>query len=159
MELRDIEGFVVYLKNGITFKAKTQWYLTQHRARDQINVPRRLFEAVIYESTDDLKSLFHDNPQVIQQIIDMEQRAGSIYNTLVSTVETFVTANQSLIDNDDRKQFAILGQQQLSKVEFGLAMQLYSFQRGQRTDPPNYKEICVKYWKQFGIEDDPEIAE
>lgn len=155
--LTDIEGFVVRLKCGLHFKLKTEWYLVQHRAKDHVDSPKRLFEAAILETTDDLKSLFHDNPMVIERIEQMERKAAHIYNHAIATVEDFVNNNLNLIQNDQRKEFALLGQERFTGSEkrfFGLAMQEYNARRGNGT-PPNYKEFCIKHSKDWGINDEP----
>lgn len=152
----DIEGFIFRLKNGLHFKLKTEWYLVQHRAKDSIDSPRRLFEAVIQETTDDLKSLFHDNPYILQKISEMETFGAKIYNHIVDSVEKFVEEHKQLIQQDLRKEFAIAGQKHFTGNEkrfFGLAMQQYNFIRGQG-QAVNYKEFCIKHYKDWGLKDD-----
>jgi len=143
--MEDVEGYIVYLPH-ICFKAKTLWYLTQHRAKDSVNSPRRLYEAVIAEATDDLRSLFFSDAIVLEKIDAMEQKVGHWYNELVEQVETFYDDNQDL----ERKWYAIKGQKELPKIVFGLAMQKYT---GREI---NYKEFMIKKWKEFGIKDEEE---
>lgn len=164
--MQGIEGYVVCISSGNNHakiqyedgsccvpiqhvKIKTEWYLTQHRAKDSIDSPRRLYEAVLEESTDDLKSLFHDNPYVISKIEEMELKVDALYNHLVATVENFYNANKHL----DRKDYAILGQEKLTRREFGLAMSKYT---GKEV---NYKEFMKKSWKDFGIKDIEKVEE
>ena len=141
--MEDVEGYIVYLPD-ICFKAKTLWYLTQHRAKDSINSPRRLYETVIAEATDDLRSLFYADKHVLAKIDAMEQKVGHWYNELVDQVETYYEENKDL----ERKEYAIKGQQELPKMVFGLAMQRYI---GREI---NYKEFMIKKWKEFGIKDE-----
>ena len=140
-----IEGFVVRLESGLRVKIKTEWYLVQHRAKDSINSPRRLFEACIEETTDDLRSLFHDDPVVIAMITEMETFAEGVYNHTVDQVERFYERNKDL----ERKEYAILGQKELDKKIFGLAMSKY-LER-----PVDYKAFLRKHYKSFGVADDP----
>lgn len=140
-----IEGFVVRLESGLRVKIKTEWYLVQHRAKDSINSPRRLFEACIEEATDDLRSLFHDDPVVIAMITEMETFAEGIYNHTVDQVERFYERNKGL----ERKEYAILGQKELDKKIFGLAMSKY-LER-----PVDYKAFLRKHYKSFGVAADP----
>ena len=140
-----IEGFVVRLESGLRVKIKTEWYLVQHRAKDSINSPRRLFEACIEETTDDLRSLFHDDPVVIAMITEMETFAEGVYNHTVDQVERFYERNKDL----ERKEYAILGQEELDKKIFGLAMSKY-LER-----PVDYKAFLRKHYKSFGVADDP----
>ena len=145
----DVEGYVIRLASGQRVKVKTEWYLVQHRAKDSINYPRRLFEAVLAEATDDLRTLFHDDPLVIQRIEEMELFVEGKYNHLVDTVERFYERNKHM----ERKEYAILGQKELVKMHFGLAMSKYT---GKEV---NYKEFMAKKWKEFGLKDEPEEEE
>jgi len=159
--LENIEGFVVRLKNGLHFKVKTNWYLVQHRAKDSIDSPRRLFEAAITEATDDLRSLFTDNQFVLDKITEMEEKAAGIYNHIVERVERFVKTHHDLIENDCRKDFAMLGQQAFlgtDKRLFGLVMMCYKRERGDG-DGPDYKQFCIKNWRDWGLKDGPEDDE
>ena len=147
-DMEGVEGYVVRLvSTGQRVKIKTEWYLVQHRAKDSINSPRRLFEACIEEATDDLRSLFHDDPVVIQLITQMEVFAEGIYNHTVDSVEKFYAANK----DQERKEYAIAGQQQLDKKIFGLAMSMYL---GKDVD---YKAFLRKHYKSFGVADDPAV--
>ena len=150
-DLIDIEGFIVYLRNGTVFKLKTEWYLIQHRAKDNVDSPRRLFEAAINEATDDLRSLFHDNQMVLDRIEEMETFAAGIYNNTIDKVEKFVEANRDLIKSGDRKSFAIKGQQELEGKIFGLAMQCYTGKE------PDYKAFCLKHWRDWGLTDKEDV--
>lgn len=141
--MEGIEGFVIKLSGGQHFKVKTNWYLTRHRNKDSVNNPRQLFEAVLDEATDDLKTLFVDDKVSLKLITDMEEKIDKIYNHIVSTVEKFYTVNKHL----GRKEYAILGQKELDRKEFGLAMCKYI---GQEID---YKTWMKKNWKEFGLKD------
>lgn len=157
-DLVDIEGFIVYLNDGTVFKLKTEWYLTLHRNKDSVDTPRRLFEAAIYEATDDLRTLFHDNQYVLDKIAEMEEFAGGIYNHLVDSVERFVERNRELIENDDRKTYALTAKDQLEMHMMGLAMGRYDQERGNKNKVVDYKEFVVKNWKRWGLKDDDRIA-
>ena len=167
-DLTGIEGFIVYLNDGTIFKLKTEWYLVQHRAKDNVDSPRRLFEAAIEDATDDLRTLFHDNQQVIDRIVKMELFAASIYNTVVAKVEEFVEKNRKLIEVNNRKQFAINGHRALADVEingkgvnlFGLAMNEYGMiHQPEKARPVDYKAFCLKNWREWGLKDVAEVEE
>ena len=144
-DMTGIEGYVVRLSSGQRVKIKTEWYLTQHRAKDSINSPRRLFEAVIEEATDDLRTLFYDDPAALTRITEMEEFAEGLYNHTVDQIERFYERNKDL----ERKEYAILGQQELDRRIFGLAMTKYT------NKPVDYKAFLRKNWKAFGVKDDP----
>jgi T4 RnlA family RNA ligase len=143
-EMEKVEGFVVWLDN-LTVKIKTEWYMVLHHLKDSINSQRRLYEAVVYETIDDVRAQFYDDPLALQTITDMEERVRPIYNNMVTLVEGFYEANKGL----GRKEYAIKGQAECGKMYFGLAMSLYL---GKEI---NYKEHMVKHRKDYGIKDDP----
>lgn len=139
----DIEGFVVRMEDGQRVKIKTLKYLALHHTKDSINSPRRLFEAVLEEATDDMRTLFHDDKLAIKMIEEMEEFVDHHYNHMVDTVERFFERNRNL----DRKEYAILGQQSLDRSFFGLAMTKYL---GKSVD---YKSHMKKNWKSYGLRD------
>lgn len=139
-----IEGFVVKLKNGETFKVKTNSYVALHKLKDSIGSPRALFEVVVNEAHDDAKAAFANDHYVVSQIEAMEKVVAKIYADLKVHVVGFYNANKEL----DRKSFAIKGQTDLPKLYFGLAMTLYL---GKEI---NYKEFLIKHYKDFGIKDE-----
>lgn len=139
----DIEGFVVTLESGLQFKVKTNKYLSLHHAKDSVNNPRRLFEAILDEGIDDLRSLFYTDAVVIKAIDDMQAKVDHLYNHMVSTVEGFYNANKHI----DRKSYAIKGQQELERMYFSIAMTLYQGRN------PEYKLCLKKHYKELGIKD------
>lgn len=141
-----IEGYVILLSTGQRVKIKTDWYAKLHHIKDSINSERRLYEAVVYDTIDDVRAQFWDDPQAIERIDDMVEKVSTIYNHMVDTVERFYERNKGL----ERKEYAILGQKELNKLHFGLAMAKYS---GKAVD---YRATMVKNRKDFGIKDDPE---
>lgn len=144
----DIEGFVVEIRTNwhdvMRVKLKTLHYLTLHRAKDSINSDRRLYEAVLADATDDLRTLFVDDQQALDKITWMEDKVQVLYNHLVDSVERFYERNKEL----DRKEYAILGQQELEGKQFGLAMSKYL---GKEV---NYRDFMLKKWKEYGIKDE-----
>lgn len=149
-DMQNIEGFVVRLASGQRVKIKTTWYLALHHTKNSINSPRRLFEAVLEEATDDMKSLFHDDPLALKQIDEMEKFVEEKYNHMVDTVERFYERNKHL----ERKDYAILGQKELDKtMYFGLAMNKYV---GKSVD---YKAFLKSKWKQLGLKDEAKATD
>ena len=132
-----IEGYVVQLPSGQFVKKKTDWYRALHFCKDSINSRNRLYDAVIDETTDDLKAMFSDDPEAMRSIIDMELRVQHIANHLIKTVEDFYEQHKSL----DRKNYAILGQKELSSNEFAIVMCLYL------NKPVDYKILLKKWYK------------
>jgi T4 RnlA family RNA ligase len=142
-DMMDIEGYIIKFENGQNVKIKTHWYLVQHRAKDSVNSDRRLFETVVADAQDDLRSLFFDDEWVLKRIQWMEDLVGAEYNTMVQTVEDFCNANLRL----DRKEFAIKAKAEIKPLWFGLCMNLYL---GKTVD---WKGFMMSKWKAYGIKD------
>lgn len=144
-----IEGFVIKLDNGLMFKHKTEAYCILHHLKDSINCARKLWEACITGTTDDLRALFKDDPISVARIIDMEEKASRIYNHVEVSVENFYKENKDL----DRKSYAIKGQEILNKDgTFSLAMNLYIGRDS------GVKNFLIKHYKSYGISDDVAIT-
>lgn len=146
------EGYVVEMYDENTsylVKLKNIKYVTLHQTKEAIFSDKKLFESVIEEATDDLRSLFSDDVSIIERIEEMENKVRPIYNHFVDTVESFVEKNKHL----ERKEFAILGQKEVPKF-FSLCMTSYLGKT------PSFKEFAKKFRKEiFNIEDkvyDPE---
>ena len=139
----DIEGFVVKMKTGQRFKLKTTLYKNLHHCKDSVNNPRRLFEAILDEGIDDLRSLFYTDVVAMKMIDEMQDFVNHKYNHMVALVETFYAANKHL----DRKDYAVKGQSELDRLYFGLAMTMYL---GKAVD---FKAFMKSKYKELGIRD------
>jgi T4 RnlA family RNA ligase len=146
-DMQGIEGFVCRMDDGLLFKLKCSAYVALHHTKDSINCPRRLFEAVLEEATDDMRSLFFDDVVALNMITDMELFVEKKYNHIVDSVERFYERNKEL----ERKEYAILGQSELVGKEFGLAMKLFV---GAKID---YKDFMKKNYKYFGVKDENDL--
>lgn len=134
------EGYILVFEDGLKVKVKNSWYCNLHLQKEQVSQPRRLFEAVLHETSDDLKTLFKEDPQSIQRIVDMEVMVKREYNRLANIVDSFYTENHDL----SRKDYAILGQQVLAPHGiFSLAMNLFLGQ------PHGLKDWMIKNYKKF----------
>jgi T4 RnlA family RNA ligase len=143
INMEKVEGFVFWLPD-VTVKMKTTWYMVLHHLKDSINSKRRLYEAVVNETIDDVRAQFFDDPVALKIISDMEELVVPIYNSMVELVETFYEDNKHL----ERKEYAIKGQVDCGQY-FGLAMGKYLGRE------PDYKAYMVKNRKDYGIKDDP----
>lgn len=142
--MKDIEGYVVNIKNSERVKIKTDWYISLHHSKDSVNSDKRLFECVVNESQDDLKGIFFDDIWLIGRINNMEVKVKKILSELNVNVYEFYNLHRLM----DRKSYAILGQQSLDQKYFGLAMSLYL---GKEL---NVKGWLLKHYKDFNISDD-----
>lgn len=141
-----IEGFVVVLKNGTWFKVKTTQYCVLHKTKDSISSERKLFEACVMETADDLRGLFKDDQYTVNLINSMETKVSKLYNHISVVIEKFYNENKHL----DRKTYAILGQNTNEITDngvFGLVMNAYVGK------PYDLKEFMIKNYTKFGIRD------
>lgn len=138
-KMKDIEGFVVQLKDGTMFKIKTEWYCALHFTRDSIMVDSRLYEVVLQGGSDDLRQLFSTDPYCLEKIEKMENLIFMCYNKLRGDVESFVEEHKHL----DRKAFAgmVTSSLPIELNRQGLAFALYN---GKEV---SYKETLRKYMK------------
>lgn len=142
--MTDVEGFVVRLASGQRVKVKCEWYLSLHHAKDSVNNPRRLFEAILDEGIDDLRSLFYSDAVAMKMIDEMQVKVDHVYNGMVKMVEEYYEANKDL----DRKSYAIKAQDHFKgTLYFGLAMNKYV---GKAL---NYKEFLKSKWRELGLKD------
>jgi T4 RnlA family RNA ligase len=139
-DMKGIEGFVIQKNNDELVKIKTTEYIALHHSKDSVNNSKSLFECVVEDATDDLRTLFEDDQIVLDLISNMERVVDPLYNRMIANVENYYESNKEL----ERKDYAIKGQSELEKFEFGMAMMLYL------KKTPNYKETMKKRWKSIG---------
>lgn len=137
--MEGIEGYVIQTNTDQLVKVKTEWYVSLHRAKEDITNPKRLFFCVVDESIDDLKVMFKEDNWVQSQINDMENKVSSIVKDTVKSIDRFYQENKDL----DRRSYAIKGQKELQSNIFSLAMIKYQKQE------PDYKEFLKKNYKSF----------
>jgi len=135
-----IEGYVIQLASGQFCKAKTKWYLSLHRTRDFLE-GKKLFECVINESTDDLKSLYTQDKSVLRHIEVYEDIVLEILNDWQDRV-------QECFDNeltgkgiklDGKKTWEIVSAEFPESYLRGLMMAFLKAEEG----------LSDKYWKEF----------
>lgn len=137
--MKGIEGFVIGLHGGQRIKVKTDEYFGLHRAKDSIQSDRRLFEVCVNDSSDDLRSMFHDDAYTLNRITEMEKVAGHAYNNLVQSVQDFHKSNKGL----DQKSYAIRGQKELERIGFHCAMTMFQGRE------PDYKKILMRNFEEY----------
>lgn len=148
------EGYVIEIirpdQSSYLVKIKTRKYLQIHHCKDRLNSMKNLFEAVINEQTDDLRTLFHDDAAALEQIAKMENEVQPKFNHMVRLVEQFYEKNRAL----SRKDYAILATKTSSMTKYmPLLMNLYSGK------VPDYKQFAILHAKDhFGINDSPQIS-
>jgi RNA ligase len=138
--MKDIEGYVVNV-GGTNVKIKCNWYLSLHKTKDSINTPSKLFEVIINERSDDLRSLFIDDQYSSNLITEMEEKIIPEYNRIIYLVEKF----HQMYKDVDRKTYAIAAKEQYPQL-MSLCMNLYL---GKTND---YQDFAIKNMTDiFGI--------
>lgn len=93
----------IYNRKKYLTKIKNHKYLSLHHTKDSINSNKRLFEVIINQASDDLKSLFSDDQYVLDKIAEMESKVMPIYNNIIHEVESFYESNKEL----NKKEYAL----------------------------------------------------
>ena len=118
---KGIEGYVIEFEDKTRVKIKSDWYSTLHKVKDTISTPKNLYEACLGEQVDDLISMFISDEATLNQIKTMQDRAKNDFYHLKNSCDTFYYCNRDL----DRKTYAIKAQNELTRHEFGIVMNLY----------------------------------
>lgn len=139
-----LEGYVIEILAPTPYlvKIKNLDYINKHYLKDGMDNDRRLFEAIIDEETDDLRSVFVDDPLSLKRISEMENKIMPIYNGLIAKVEKFFKENQHL----PRKDYAMkaLAEKDLKKNFISsFAINTYT---GKECD---YKAFAKKYRREI----------
>lgn len=138
-KMKDIEGFVVQLKDGTFCKIKTDWYCSLHHTKDSITIDSRLFAAVLDGGSDDLRQLFSTDEYAVKKIEKMENLVFSCYNKLVQETHEFFEKYKNL----EKKEYAMKVKAELSSElnRQGIAFALH------QNKNVDYKEVLRKYMK------------
>lgn len=148
------EGYVIEIvrPDGTSYlvKVKNDSYLRLHHCKNSVNSAKSLFENVINEQSDDLRSLFKDNVGALERITQMEEQVRPKFNHLVQSVEKFYDDNKHL----SRKDYAILITNTPSmKPCMALLMNLFAGKTN------NYKEFAMRHAQDiFGIDGNTKLG-
>ena len=133
----DFEGYVIRHPNGLWTKAKSNWYLINHRLMTELR-ERDIALAVADECVDDIKSAVTAQGLSIDPILEIEQR-------VIGQLEALIKHSESLLDlikaEPTQKDAAL---KYKHHPYFSLAMILY------KDKEPNY----VDFWKKHYLKVD-----
>lgn len=135
----NLEGYVCIDDKGNWWKEKGAWYLERHRAKDFINNRTAFTLLVLNNEADDMVSLMADQPEILAEMKELQHRIISKANSIINKVSAYYNENKDL----SRKDYAIKGKNELSWVEFPLAMQYFS------GSEPNWGEFLVNQVKKI----------
>lgn len=104
-QLENIEGFVLHYPGGHKAKAKADWYVTLHRAKDAIRFEKDVVKLILDEKLDDLMPVLsaEDKLKVSKYVDDF--KAGFIDTSLDMHEKFYSIFN--VTDYQDRKAFAL----------------------------------------------------
>lgn len=122
---REIEGYVVQMKNNFKFKLKTEWYLGLHHGKNSVRQSEHLFKSIISDKSDDLKSFFEVDTYDYNRILKHELIHKEYLENGLQILKLIYEEYQ----NETRKEFAIKTKNYLKTIKkeyfFGLAMSCY----------------------------------
>lgn len=133
----DFEGYVIRHPDGMWTKAKSKWYLINHRIMTEIR-ERDIALAVAEECIDDIKSSIVAQGMDITPVLEIEQRVVEQLKLIIEGTELLCT----LIKAQPTQKDAALKYK--DNVFFSLAMLL------SRDKEPNY----VDFWKKHSLKVD-----
>lgn len=132
---KDIEGYVLVLKDGRRVKIKTKWYLDMHHTMTDLR-ERDAVEAILNETIDDMKSLLSSQGMDLTVIEELE----SLVATEIASIREEVNAIIMSCSNKSIKEVAI---EMKGHPLFSLIM---SEKRGKEAD-------YSTYWKRNRLQD------
>lgn len=143
--MEGIEGYVIRMKDQFV-KLKTKWYVNLHNTRSSIESSKSLFEVIVGECQDDLRSFFTDN--VSRMKIDAYENA---YVEWMSKSLTLINMYYENNKQYSRKDYAISGQKWCQDNGAG---ELFSILMSLYMDPKfdvisKLKEVFLKNYELF----------
>ncbi len=102
-----VEGWILYDAKKFTFyKAKTSWYLQQHRVRTQMR-ERDVAELAALEQLDDVKSLVSEAGLDLKKIEDIEAKVSNMIQHLISSVNEAINIGRKIYGDPSAKEMAL----------------------------------------------------
>jgi RNA ligase len=139
--IKNFEGYVIIHKDSVWTKAKSKWYLLNHRIMTELRT-RDVALAVIEETVDDMKSLLVSEGKDIAPILEIEKLVNDQFEKIINNTNVLVDLMQREVS---RKDAAL---KYKSDEYFSLAMALYS------NKEPDFK----KFWKNKHLKVDFDLS-
>jgi RNA ligase len=134
--IKNFEGYVVRHPDGTWTKAKSRWYLLNHRIMTELR-ERDIAIAVLEETIDDIKSSVSAQGLSLDPILEVEHRVVLELEELIIDTKTLV----DLIKLEPTQKDAALKYR--THPNFGLAMSAF------KGSEPDFKKAWKsRYWKQ-----------
>jgi len=120
-----IEGFVVQFDSGHRIKVKTEWYVRQHKAKDNITIEKNVWSVILNDEIDDLLPLLsiEDGKTLVQFAAELRQAMAQ--TALTIRLQYYDMYEES---GDNRAKYAELvkGNPNLIGGMKGMAFRMYS---------------------------------
>lgn len=146
------EGYVIEVlaPEPYLVKVKNDAYTAIHHFLEKMESNFHLAKVILHEKADDARSLFRDNPDIIERIEELEQKILPVYNAIVAEVESFYEKHKDL----DMKAYVLAAQEKDKDGEFKIPLASFKVQRVKNID--NIKKFCMDNpGKVFGIKESP----
>lgn len=148
-DMTGIQGFVVQCDKH-KFKIKTAEYVNLDTAKKAIHSERLLYQLCVRDRVNQVKPFFRHNKKAIRIINKMEEKTQQIYSHVIDKSCIFYERYRKKKIN----KYIELGHQQLDKIQFHVAINLY------RYDSINdFRVPMLRWYKNYGIPDDVEPDE
>lgn len=156
---KDMEGVVVQLSTGQHVKIKTDWYVELHRAKDSIDNPKSMIAAVLSETTDDLRQLFVDMPDVIDRITRYEEHVSHKFNHIIAMLDHCKEVINDLYgDGCARKDYAITAKEFWKNSSEFFGVQMNMLVRPEQSVEQAVKDVMLKNYKDYVLPSDLKLV-
>lgn len=129
--IKNFEGYVLHLSNGIRVKQKCAWYLLNHYIMTDMR-ERDIVRCIVEETIDDIKSHLSSQDKDLSPVLEIERRVVDSLDSLRMSTESLLT---DILRCSSRKDAALMYNDHPC---FSLAMKLYD------KKDPRYKEFWIK---------------
>ncbi len=119
-KLEGIEGYIWVMEGGQMVKVKTDWYVAKHKAKDNASNFNYVFDAVLAQASDDIRTALADDPTALELLNKVENIVVPLINRAQSLVESFAQSNKGL----SRKEYAAKASLEVPDV-FSMVMSAY----------------------------------
>jgi T4 RnlA family RNA ligase len=118
-EMGGEEGVVCVTSGGVTCKIKSDWYSALHRNLSSVERAKGMVQVILMEQSDDLKSMFRDNHQLVKRIEAYESVVSTTYNDTTAKIYRFHEGHKAL----GRKEYAMAAKEYWNAgYEFNIQM-------------------------------------
>ena len=138
--IKDFEGYVIILDNGVRVKLKSKWYLSLHHLLTQIR-ERDIALMVIEETIDDAKSMIVSNGLDLTPLLEIEKQVVAQLDYLIENTQKIVaTCKQQQLN------FKEIAEKYKNHELFSLIMS------EMRNQEANYKKFWKnKYYNEYSL--------